>query len=59
MGKGGADGKMDMKSMCDMHAKMMNANTADERSAMMDERMKNMSPDMRQRQRDMMQQHCK
>ena len=43
-------GMMDMKSMCDMHQKMMSAKTPEERRAMMDERMKNMSPEMMQQQ---------
>ena len=59
MGQGGAAGQMDMKSMCEMHDRMKNARTPEERSAMMDERMKNMSPEMRQRHMEMMQQQCK
>lgn len=50
---------MDMKAMCDMHQKMMSANTPEERRAMMDERMKNMSPEMMQKHMDMMQAKCK
>jgi hypothetical protein len=52
-------GMMDMKSMCDMHDKMMSAKTYEERQAIMDERMKNMSPQMRQDQLQMMQNRCK
>ena len=54
---GGAGGQMDMKSMCEMHNKM-SSKTPKERSAMMDEHMKSMSPEMRQRHMEMMQQ-CK
>jgi len=37
---------------------MMRASTPEERRAMMDERMKNMSPEMIQKHRDMMQAQC-
>lgn len=50
---------MDMKSMCEMHEKMMHAKSADERQAMMSERMKTMSPEMMKKQMDMMDQQCK
>jgi hypothetical protein len=59
MGQGGAAGQMDMKSMCDMHDRMKTAGTDKERSAMMDENMKSMSPEMRQKHMEMMQQQCK
>ena len=59
MGQGGAAGQMDMKSMCEMRDRMRNARTPEERSAMMNERMKNMSPEMRQRYMEMMQQQCR
>lgn len=52
-------GMMDMKTMCDMHQKMMSARTPEERSAMMNENMKNMSPEMMQKQMEMMQEKCK
>ena len=55
---GGAGSQMDMKSMCEMHNKMMSSKTPEERSAMMAEHMKSMSPEMRQRHMEMMQQ-CK
>jgi len=61
MGRGGQMGmmgNMDMKSMCEMHDRMMSARTPEERSAMMNERMKNMSPEMRERQVEMMRQQC-
>lgn len=61
-GSGSADDKMrmmDTKAMCDMHQKMMNARTPEERRAMMDERMKGMSPEMRQQHMDMMQEKCR
>jgi hypothetical protein len=40
---------MDMQSMCEMHKKMMSGKTPAERQAMMDEYMKSMPPEMRQR----------
>lgn len=54
----GAGGQMDMKSMCEMHNKMMSSKTPAERTAMMDDHMKNMSPEARQKHMEMMQQ-CK
>ena len=59
MGMMGQGGQMDMKSMCEMHDKMKNAGTQAERSAMMNERMKNMSPEMQQQHMEMMQKQCK
>jgi hypothetical protein len=59
MGMMGQGGQMDMKSMCEMHERMKNAGTPAERSAMMNERMKNMSPEMKQRHMEMMQRQCK
>lgn len=59
MGMMGQGGQMDMKTMCEMHEKMKNAGTPAERSAMMNERMKNMSPEMKQRHMEMMQRQCK
>jgi hypothetical protein len=56
MGQGSG---MDMKSMCDMHQKMKNARTPQERSALMGDYMKNMTPEMRQRHLEMMEHHCK
>lgn len=50
---------MDMQAMCDMHRKMMGAKTPEERQAMMDDRMKTMSPEMMQRHMQMMEQQCK
>lgn len=58
-GASGQMGMMDNKSMCEMHDKMMGARTPAERTAMMDERMKNMSPEERQRHMEMMKQQCK
>lgn len=52
-------GMMDMKSMCDMHKQMMGAKSDDERQAMMDKRMKGMSPEMRDKQMHMMNEQCK
>lgn len=61
-GPGSADDQMkmtDMKAMCDMHRKMMSTNIPEERRAMMDERMKNMSPEMMQKHMEQMQATCK
>ena len=55
---GNAGGQMDMKSMCEMHNKMMSSKTPAEQTAMMDDHMKSMSPEMRQHHMKMMQQ-CK
>ena len=49
---------MDMKTMCDMHKKMMSAKTPEEQKAMMDERMKSMSPEMMKKHMAMMEK-CK
>jgi hypothetical protein len=52
--RGHADmGTMDMQSMCEMHKKMMSGNTSAEQQAMMQERMKSMTPEMRQRMQAM------
>jgi hypothetical protein len=59
MGMMGQGGQMDMKSMCEMHERMKNAATPAERNAMMNERMKNMSPEMKQQHMEMMQRQCK
>lgn len=56
---GGAMGMMDKESTCSMYKNMMSARTPAERQAMMDERMKGMSPEMQQRHLEMMQQQCK
>lgn len=58
-GAGGQMGMMDKKSMCEMHEKMMTTKTPAERTAMMDEHMKNMSPEERQKHMEMMKQQCK
>jgi hypothetical protein len=49
---------MDMKSMCEMHKKMMDAKTPEERKATMDDRMKSMSPEMMKKHMAMMEK-CK
>lgn len=49
---------MDMKSMCDMHKKEMAGKTAAEQQALMQEHMKSMAPEMRERMQEMMAQ-CK
>ena len=55
----GQGGQMDMKSMCDMHQRMKNSRTPQERAAMMNETMGNMTPEMRQRHLEMMEQQCR
>lgn len=54
----GQMGHMDMDAMCDTHRKMQTA-SPEQRQAMMDQQMKGMSPEMRLRHMEMMQQHCK
>ncbi|PWF47790.1 hypothetical protein [Massilia glaciei] len=54
-GMGMGRGMMEMKAMCDMHKNMMSAKTPEERQAMMDERFKSMSPEMRKKHMEMMQ----
>ena len=44
---------MDMQSMCDMHKKEMSGKSPAERQAHMDEHMKSMPPEMRQRMQAM------
>ena len=58
---GGQMGMMqsDKKSMCEMYGQMTHARSPEERAAMMDERMKGMSPEMKQQQMQMMEQQCK
>lgn len=51
-------GTMDMQSMCAMHKKMTSGKTPAEQQAMMQEKMKSMTPEMRQRMHAMHEQ-CK
>ena len=51
-------GTMDMQSMCEMHKKMMTGKPSAEQEAMMQEHMKSMTPEMRQRMQAMHEQ-CK
>jgi Spy/CpxP family protein refolding chaperone len=51
-------GAMDMQSHCEMHKKMMGAKPSAEQQAMMQEHMKSMAPEMRQRMQAMHEQ-CK
>jgi len=51
-------GTMDMQSMCEMHKKMMGGKPSAEQQAMMQEHMKSMTPEMRQRMQAMHEQ-CK
>lgn len=46
-------GPMDMQSHCEMHRKMMAGKPAGEQQAMMQEHMKSMAPEMRQRMQAM------
>jgi hypothetical protein len=51
-------GMSDMQAMCETHKKMMSAKTPAERQALMDERMKSMSPEMMEKHKAMME-HCR
>ena len=51
-------GAMDMQSHCEMHRKMMGGMSPAEQQAMMQEHMKSMTPEMRQRMQAMHEQ-CK
>ena len=53
-----AMGSMDMQAHCEMHKKMMSGKSSAEQQAVMQEHMKTMSPDMRQRMQAMHEQ-CK
>jgi hypothetical protein len=44
---------MDPQAMCEMHKKMMGSMTREQQQSMMDEHMKNMSPEMRSRMQAM------
>jgi hypothetical protein len=50
-------GKMDMKSMCEMHAQMMKK-SPEERQKMMEAHGCNMSPEMMKKHMDMMHEKC-
>ncbi len=54
----GGMGMMDMQQRCEMHKKMMSGKPPAEQQAMMQERMKSMTPEMRQRM-EAMHQQCK
>ena len=47
---------MDMQAMCDMHKQQMAGRSPQERQAMMEERMRSMSPEMRTRMQSTMEQ---
>lgn len=51
-------GAMDMQSHCEMHKKMMSGKSSGEQQAMMQEHMKSMAPEMRQKMQSMHEQ-CK
>ena len=46
-------GAMDMQSHCEMHKKMMSGKSSPEQHVMMEDHMKSMSPEMRQRMQAM------
>ena len=54
---GGGPDATDVRRMCPLYQDMQKASPA-ERQAMMEQHMKDMSPDMRRHQMEMMQQHC-
>lgn len=51
-------GQMDMGAMCAMHRDLQKA-PSEQHQAMMDEKMKGMTPEMRRQHMDMMRQHCR
>lgn len=55
MGKGMMMSDAEMKSICDMHEKMMGAKTPEERRSLMTEHMKTMSPETMKKHMEMMQ----
>jgi hypothetical protein len=59
-GRGGMQGQqgmmMDMLAMCDMHKQQMAGKSPQERQAMMDEHMRSMPPQMRDRMQSMLRQ---
>jgi hypothetical protein len=57
-GATGAMGSMDMQSMCEQHRRMMAGRPPAEQQAMLQEQMKSMAPEMRQRMQAMHEQ-CK
>jgi hypothetical protein len=56
-GQGGMQ-HMDKDTMCATYRSMQTAPTEQDRQAMMDRNMQGMSPEMRQRQMEMMRQQC-
>lgn len=59
MGDGPQMSMMDMQAMYAMHKKMMSGQIPEEQGAMMDEHMKTMSPEMKRKHMQMMQEQCK
>lgn len=55
---GGQMPMMDMDAMCNMHQKLMDAKTAEQRQALMGEHMKKMSPDTWDRRMSMLRENC-
>lgn len=54
-----AEGKMDMKAMCDMHKDMMSSKSKRGHEAKPDDKTKRMSAAEREKQMKMMDEHCK
>lgn len=49
----------DQRAMCELHQRFMAARTREERQALMDQYMQGMSPEMRERHRQMMWERCR
>lgn len=58
-GRGSQMERAERREMCDRYERMAGARTAEERMAMMDERMRDMSPEARQQHLDMLRQQCR
>ncbi|NRR28929.1 hypothetical protein HSX11_01910 [Oxalobacteraceae bacterium] len=57
-GAGARMGMMDKTAMCEKHKKMMSGKTPDEQKAMLEERMKSMPPEMKEKHLAMMREKC-
>jgi hypothetical protein len=56
---GGRMAMMDMMAMCDMHQKMVSPKTPEEQQASVNEHMKNVSPEKREKTISLMREKCK
>jgi hypothetical protein len=56
---GGRMAMMDMMAMCDMHQKMVSPKTPEEQQASVNEHMKNVSPEKREKNLSLMREKCK